>query len=150
MIIFVYYNIQDIITMVCKELTFEQSAMIGTIILSVIAIIIAIWSSLQTSREANQQIKEIIRLYIQQNKMFELMIESEISNALDSIRRSKQDIANIEAEIRRDRSQCLDIGLHQPDKDTEERKQLAENNIVNQTKRLDYLRKLQQAKTTDE
>jgi hypothetical protein len=105
-------------------------------------------SSRQTSRQTNKQIEAIKRLVLQQNEALNLNIESEISNALESIRRSKQDIASIGAEIRDNSSQWFhDRGYNQ---DIEDRKQLAENNIVNQNKRLNYLRKLQQAKTADE
>jgi hypothetical protein len=119
-----------------------------TIILSVIAIVIAIWSSRQTSRKANQQIKEIIRLYLQQNKMFNLMIESEISNALESIRRSEEDFEKIRAEDHHRRQQYSGI-QSKPDPDTQHRKQLTIDNIKKQEERIKNLRKLQQTLTTE-
>ncbi len=127
--------------MILKEVTFEQWGIISTITLSVIAVVVAIMSSRQTSRQTNKQIEAIKRLVLQQNEALHLNIESEISNALESIRRSKQDIANIEAEIRNNSNQWFHDRTY--NKDIEDRKQMAENNIINQNKRLNYLRKLQ-------
>jgi hypothetical protein len=130
--------------MILKELTFEQWGTVSTAILSVIAVVVAIVSSRQTSRQTGKQIEAIKQLVLQQNETLNLYIESEISNATESIIRSKQDIANIEAKIRDNGNRWFNDCKY--NQDIADRKQMAENNIINQTNRLNMLKSLQQAK----
>ena len=82
-----------------EELTFEQYATFATIGLSIIAIIIAIWSSRQTSRQTAKQIDCLRQIALLQIDTELLQLEVEIFNAQIEEIGAKDEIALLRSEI---------------------------------------------------
>ncbi len=79
-------------------LGFNEWCTITTIILSVVAIIIAIWSSHSTSKDANRQIREIKNLSALQIDVTIKQIEAEIQKMMAEVKKAgkeSQEIADI-------------------------------------------------------
>lgn len=77
---------------------FDEWSTIATIGLSVVAIIIAIWSSHSTSKDANRQIREIKNLSALQIDVTIKQIEAEIQKMMAEVKKAgkeSQEIANI-------------------------------------------------------
>lgn len=77
---------------------FTEWSTIATIGLSVVAIIIAIWSSRSTSKDANRQIREIKNLSALQIEMNIKQIEAEIQKMMAGVKKAgkeSQEIADI-------------------------------------------------------
>ena len=77
---------------------FNEWCTITTIILSVVAIIIAIWSSHSTSKDANRQIREIKQLSALQIDVTIKQIEAEIQKMMAEVKKAgkeSQEIADI-------------------------------------------------------
>jgi hypothetical protein len=77
---------------------FNEWCTITTIILSVVAIIIAIWSSHSTSKDANRQIREIKNLSALQIDVTIKQIEAEIQKMMAEVKKAgkeSQEIADI-------------------------------------------------------
>ena len=77
---------------------FNEWCTITTIILSVVAIIIAIWSSHSTSKDANRQIREIKNLSALQIDTRIKLIEAEIQKMMAEVKKAgkeSQEIADI-------------------------------------------------------
>lgn len=82
-----------------KEITFDQYATFATIGLSIIAIIIAIWSSRQTSKQTARQIDCLRQIALLQIDAELLQLEVEIfSTQIEEIG-TKDEIASLIAEI---------------------------------------------------
>ena len=75
---------------------FNEWCTITTIILSVVAIIIAIWSSHSTSKDANRQIREIKNLSALQIDTSIKQLEVEIQKVMVDLKRSSQESEEIE------------------------------------------------------
>lgn len=82
-----------------EQITFEQYATFATIGLSIIAIIIAIWSSRQTSRQTMKQIDCLRQIALLQIDMELLQLEVEIFNAQIEEIGAKDEIALLRSEI---------------------------------------------------
>ena len=77
---------------------FNEWCTITTIILSVVAIIIAIWSSHSTSKDANRQIREIKNLSALQIDTSIKLIEAEIQKMMAEVKKAgkeSQEVADI-------------------------------------------------------
>ena len=77
---------------------FNEWCTITTIILSVVAIVIAIWSSHSTSKDANRQIREIKNLSALQIDVAIKQIEAEIQKMMAEVKKAgkeSQEIADI-------------------------------------------------------
>lgn len=77
---------------------FTEWSTIATIFLSVVAIIIAIWSSRSTSKDANRQIREIKNLSALQVDVTIKQIEAEIQKMMAEVKKAgkeSQEIADI-------------------------------------------------------
>ena len=82
-----------------EQITFEQYATFATIGLSIIAIIIAIWSSRQTSRQTMKQIDCLRQIALLQIDTELLQLEVEIFNAQIEEIGAKDEIALLRSEI---------------------------------------------------
>ncbi len=82
-----------------EEITFDQYATFATIGLSIIAIIIAIWSSRQTSRQTAKQIDCLRQITLLQIDTELLQLEVEIFNAQIEEIGTKDEIALLRSEI---------------------------------------------------
>lgn len=82
-----------------EEITFDQYATVATIGLSIIAIIIAIWSSRQTSRQTMKQIDCLRQIALLQIDTELLLLEVEIFNAQIEEIGAKDEIALLRSEI---------------------------------------------------
>lgn len=75
---------------------FNEWCTITTIILSVVAIIIAIWSSHSTSKDAEKQIREIKNLSALQIETSIKQIEAEIQKAMANVELAKRESKEID------------------------------------------------------
>lgn len=82
-----------------EQLTFDQYATIATIVLSLLAIIIAIWSSHQTSKQTTKQIDCLRQIALLQIDTELLQLEVEIFNAQIEEIGAKDEIALLRSEI---------------------------------------------------
>lgn len=82
-----------------EQITFEQYATFVTIGLSIIAIIIAIWSSRQTSKQTMKQIDCLRQIALLQIDMELLQLEVEIFDAQIEEIGAKDEIALLRSEI---------------------------------------------------
>ena len=83
---------------------FEEWTTVATIVLSVVAIGIAIWSSRSTSRAANKQIAEIKQLSKLQIDTTIKQLEAEIQKMMAEVKKAAQDSREID-EINRGAAQ---------------------------------------------
>ena len=83
---------------------FEEWTTVATIVLSVVAIGIAIWSSRSTSRAANKQIAEIKQLSKLQIDTTIKQLEAEIQKIMAEVKKAAQDCREID-EINRGAAQ---------------------------------------------
>ena len=75
---------------------FEEWTTFATIVLSVVAIIIAIWSSRSTSRAANKQIAEIKQLSKLQIDTTIKQLEAEIQKIMAEVKKAAQDCREVD------------------------------------------------------
>ena len=80
-----------------KEWAFDEWSSVTTILLSVVAIIIAIWSSRSTSKAAEKQIREIKQLSALQIDTTIKQLEVEIQKIMVEVKRSAQESKEIDA-----------------------------------------------------
>lgn len=79
-----------------QSISFEEWTTVATIVLSLVAIGIAIWSSRSTSRAANKQIAEIKQLSKLQIDTTIKQLEAEIQKMMAELKKAAQDCREID------------------------------------------------------